>query len=94
MSLRFLCSRGLRRRETCSRWRCGFFVPIGEQPFPIPSTWMWVHFGEVTDHRLGKMLDKAKNRGQLRPYLRNANVRWFAFDLGGLLEMRVGDKEA
>lgn len=37
---------------------------------------------------LGKMLDKQKNRGSLRPYLRNINVRWFSFDLDDLKEMR------
>jgi len=34
------------------------------------------------------MLDKAKNKGVSRPYLRNLNVRWFEFDLSDLLEMR------
>lgn len=34
------------------------------------------------------MLDKAKNRGMPRPYLRNLNVRWFDFDLSDLSEMR------
>ena len=36
---------------------------------------------EKQRQRLGKMLDKAKNKGDLKPYLRNLNVRWFAFDL-------------
>lgn len=43
---------------------------------------------------LGKMLDKAKNRGELKPYLRNLNVRWFGFDLDNLLEMRFTEDEA
>jgi len=43
---------------------------------------------EISDHSLGKMLDKAKNRGELQPYLRNLNVRWFDFDLNDLSEMR------
>jgi hypothetical protein len=34
------------------------------------------------------MLDKAKNKGEPKPYLRNLNVRWFGFDLSDLLEMR------
>ncbi|MCX5757805.1 MAG: restriction endonuclease subunit S [Candidatus Hydrogenedentes bacterium] len=42
---------------------------------------------EVAKHSLGKMLDKAKNKGRLQPYLRNINVRWFAFDLSNLAEM-------
>ncbi len=40
------------------------------------------------------MLDKAKNRGTPRPYLRNINVRWFDFDLSDLLEMPFLDEES
>jgi len=43
--------------------------------------------------RLGKMLDKAKNTGQLRPYQRNTNVQWQRFDLSDLKEMRLEDNE-
>jgi type I restriction enzyme S subunit len=39
------------------------------------------------------MLDKAKNKGTPRPYLRNINVRWFDFDLSDLLEMPFEDEE-
>jgi type I restriction enzyme S subunit len=39
------------------------------------------------------MLDKAKNRGANRPYLRNVNVRWFGFELDSLLEMRFEESE-
>lgn len=42
---------------------------------------------EVAKNSLGKMLDKAKNKGELKPYLRNINVRWFTFDLSDLLQM-------
>ena len=49
--------------------------------------WMVRKLGEVAKHSLGKMLDKAKNRGELQPYLRNMNVRWFSFDLSDLLQM-------
>jgi type I restriction enzyme S subunit len=42
---------------------------------------------EIAKHSLGKMLDKAKNKGEMRPYLRNINVRWFAFELSDLLQM-------
>lgn len=49
---------------------------------------------ELAEHSLGKMLDKAKNRGELRPYLRNLNVRWFGFNLADLQTMRflVGEE--
>ena len=47
----------------------------------------------LADLCLGKMLDKAKNRGELRPYLRNLNVRWFDFDLSDVAEMRFEEHE-
>jgi len=42
---------------------------------------------------LGKMLDKKKNRGVLKPYLRNLNVRWFEFDLSDLKVMKFLPEE-
>ena len=52
-----------------------------------------VPFGEIMSSNLGKMLDKVKNQGTPRCYIRNANVRWFSFDLSDLLEMRISDDE-
>jgi len=60
---------------------------------PLPEGWVWATVEMVGDHKLGKMLDKAKNKGKLRPYLRNINVRWFGFDLSDIQEMRVLDEE-
>lgn len=54
----------------------------------------YVSFGEITESRLGKMLDREKNTGVLHPYLRNINVRWFSFDLSDLLEMRIEPNES
>lgn len=56
----------------------------------------WPHrrIGEIAKHSLGKMLDKAKNKGEPKPYLRNLNVRWFEFDLSDVLEMRFLSEEA
>jgi type I restriction enzyme S subunit len=42
---------------------------------------------QIAKHSLGKMLDKAKNKGEPQPYLRNLNVRWFSFDLSDVLNM-------
>ena len=61
--------------------------------FVIPFAWEWVAVGNASESRLGKMLDKGKNKGIERPYLRNLNVRWFDFDLSDLLEMRFEDSE-
>ena len=47
----------------------------------------------MAEVRLGKMLDKSKNKGKYYQYLRNINVRWDGFDLSDLLEMRFEDNE-
>ena len=52
-----------------------------------------ITLGSISESRLGKMLDKEKNVGEPRRYLRNINVRWFGFDLSDLLEMRIEDSE-
>jgi type I restriction enzyme S subunit len=67
--------------------------PIDHGDFGTPCQWAWVSVGEVSSSRLGKMLDKAKNKGTERPYLRNINVRWLDFDLSDLLEMRFEESE-
>lgn len=63
------------------------------EPFLIPISWAWVSVDQVGDSRLGKMLDKAKNKGTRQRYLRNVNVRWFDFDLSDVFEMRFEDSE-
>lgn len=53
----------------------------------------YVPLGMISVSRLGKMLDKEKNIGVPRKYLRNINVRWFSFDMSDLLAMRIEDDE-
>ena len=55
--------------------------------------WPKFKLAEVADLCLGKMLDKKKNRGELHPYLGNIHVRWGAFDLKELPEMRFEEHE-
>ena len=55
--------------------------------------WERVRLGDVTDSCLGKMLDKAKNKGEYQPYLANVDVRWGSFNLDNLSEMRFEDNE-
>ena len=87
------------RRVVAERTRVGGRASKGgsvashEIPFEVPQTWTWVRFGDIFECRLGKMLDKAKNRGSLHPYLRNANVRWGSFDLSDVLQMRLEEHE-
>jgi len=56
--------------------------------------WHKAQLAEVAESRLGKMLDRAKNEGDLTPYLRNVNVRWFVFDLTDIKELRICREEA
>ncbi|CAN5779780.1 restriction endonuclease subunit S [soil metagenome] len=64
-----------------------------EVAFEVPEGWAWVRLGVVVDQRLGKMLDKSKNKGDLHPYLRNTNVQWLRFDLADIKEMRFQPAE-
>ncbi len=60
---------------------------------PLPAGWVRVQLCEVAETRLGKMLDKAKNRGLPRPYLRNANVQWRRFDLDDVKVLNLEQSE-
>lgn len=60
---------------------------------PIPQSWQVKRYPEIVESRLGKMLDKAKNTGNLTKYLGNINVRWFDFNLTDVQEIRVSDTE-
>jgi type I restriction enzyme S subunit len=59
----------------------------------LADSWKTNVLSEIADSRLGKMLDQRKNTGQLTPYLRNINVRWFSFDLEDIQEIRLADTE-
>lgn len=59
----------------------------------MSSNWPMVRLGDYVDSCLGKMLDKKKNKGTPRPYLGNSNVRWGAFDLANLAEMKFEESE-
>jgi type I restriction enzyme S subunit len=59
-------------------------------PLGLPS----MRLGEIVDCQLGKMLDKKRqNGGSQRPYLRNANIRWFEVDTSDVLFMDIEDRE-
>ena len=66
---------------------------ITTRPLMVPSLWRWGLLEQVAESRLGKMLDKAKNVGTSRVYLRNTNVHWMRFDLTSLKEMPFKDEE-
>jgi len=59
----------------------------------LPTGWVESTIGEIAETKLGKMLDAAKNKGDLTPYLRNISVRWGSFDLHDLPSMPVTPDE-
>ncbi|EES0912802.1 hypothetical protein FFF58_07405 [Escherichia coli] len=59
----------------------------------MPTSWEWVRFGTITTSRLGKMLDKAKNKGTPKKYIRNVNVQWDNIFLDDINEMKFEDNE-
>ncbi|OBX25782.1 type I restriction enzyme S subunit [Gelidibacter algens] len=64
-----------------------------EIPYELPDGWVWCRIGEVSIHSLGKMLDRNKNTGTYKPYLRNQNVRWFSIDMNDVKEMKFEENE-
>lgn len=68
-------------------------APLSIPHPPISAPYQRVRLGELAEHRLGKMLDKEKNTGTPRRYLRNPNIRWFEFDLSDLQEILVEDAD-
>ncbi|MDF0651758.1 MAG: restriction endonuclease subunit S [Nitrospira sp.] len=64
------------------------FLDMFGDPATNPKGWIKKPFGQVCETRLGKMLDQKQQTGKhRRPYLRNANVQWFRFDLSDVFEM-------
>ncbi len=68
------------------------------EPFGDPASnlkgWPVEPFGAVSDARLGKMLDHKRQTGApRRPYLRNANVQWFRFELDSVFEMDFDESD-
>jgi len=57
------------------------------------ARWDRLKISDVAEIRLGKMLDKAKNKGEKTRYLRNINVRWFSFALDDVFYMQVLPEE-
>lgn len=55
--------------------------------------WGVKKIAEIAETCLGKMLDKKKNKGNPKPYLRNQNVQWFNINTDDLLEMRFEGSE-
>lgn len=88
--VRSLCLRRLSRVDRLSH---ALFSAMFGNPVRNERGWPQRSFGDVCDTRLGKMLDAKQQTGRdARPYLRNANVQWFRFDLTQVLEMDIDAK--
>ena len=58
------------------------------------KSWDIYTFSDITESRLGKMLDSKKQTGQSSfPYLANANVQWFRFDINNLNTMDFSEED-
>ena len=66
---------------------------VDEVPFDIPDSWEWVTLKSIAISSLGKTLDKAKNKGELKPYLCSINVYWDGIDLTTVKEARLEEGE-
>ncbi|MGA1825657.1 MAG: restriction endonuclease subunit S [bacterium] len=64
-----------------------------EEPFELPERWVWCRLGDISINSLGKMLDNQKNKGILKPYLRNLNVQWYKVNIEDLKKMPFEEHE-
>ena len=62
-------------------------------PFDLPDEWEWCGLSTISEFDLGKTLDRQKNTGNYRKYLRSVNVLWGNIDLSDVKEMRFEDTE-
>ena len=82
------------RKASGPRRSISIAIPTAEQcRFALPIGWCWARLDQVANMRLGKMLDKAKNTGTSRPYLRNTNVQWHRFELDDIKNIRLEARE-
>ena len=71
------------------------FIDMFGDPVSNPKGWDLKPVGEISESKLGKMLDKKKQSSEndQYKYLRNANVQWFRFDLSDVFEMEFNEKD-
>ena len=55
-----------------------------EKPFDLADGWVWCRLGDISINSLGKMLDAQKNKGELKPYIRNLNIQWYRVNVDNL----------
>jgi type I restriction enzyme S subunit len=61
--------------------------------FSLPESWEWTTIGEISQHNIGKTLDKGRNSGFLYKYITTSNLYWDSFVLDNLKEMPFEENE-
>ena len=70
------------------------FIELFGDPIKNDKNFPVHRFRDIATSRLGKMLDKKKQTGLYpKPYLANANVQWFKFDLESLNQMDFNEDD-
>lgn len=70
------------------------FLEMFGDPVTNPKKWTVMRFMDIGSSRLGKMLDKGKEKGGCQfPYLANFNVQWGRFELESLRKMDFDDDD-
>ena len=69
------------------------YTHLEDIPFDLPDEWEWCRLSTISEFDLGKTLDRQKNTGNYRKYLRSVNVLWGNIDLSDVKEMRFEDTE-
>ena len=69
--------------------------PVSDEeiPFEIPSSWKWVHMGELFQHNTGKALNSSNTDGKMLEYITTSNVYWDKFDLKVIKQMPFSETE-
>lgn len=68
-------------------------ISTEEIPFTIPSSWCWVHLGELFMHNTGKALNSKDTQGELLEYITTSNLYWDRFELNNLKKMPFTESE-
>ncbi|WP_229002625.1 restriction endonuclease subunit S [Xanthomonas oryzae] len=68
-------------------------TPVCAGGFELPESWCWTIFGDIAQHNSGKTLDKGRNSGVPRDYITTSNLYWGRFDLSGVRQMLIEEKD-
>ncbi|MEN6326733.1 MAG: restriction endonuclease subunit S [Syntrophomonas sp.] len=80
--------------ELLDKFLQSLFIDMFGDPVTNSKGWTKKRLDEITQSRLGKMLDIKNNNGvNPKPYLANQNVQWFRFDLSSLKYMDFSENE-